>query len=333
VSEGSPLPARRGGVRVSLDLTDGCNFGCVHCFKTIGSPARLLDLDLIRSLLDQLAALRAVSVVALTGGEPLFHPDFAAIARAVAERGFRLAVVSNGWELAAALPALEAAREQVDAVSVSLDGATETTHDALRRREGSFRRAVEGLVLCRARGLATQVNMVVTPGNRRELHAMALLASHLGCRALGLAHCKPTAEASAAGLVMDPFERLHLEADIAALQSTFNLPILLAGDHYDPYPLALCPQLELRELHVDHRGRLTACCELTGYRDGEPDSEVVADLAVTPLVDALRLLADRVAAVIAAKIDRLAAGDLDPADLFICTCCQQHYRKAPAPRS
>jgi MoaA/NifB/PqqE/SkfB family radical SAM enzyme len=198
----------------------------------------------------------------------------------------------------------------------------------LRQRPGSFRRAVEGLLLCRARGLATQINMVVTPSSHKELHAMALLASHLGCRALGLAHCKPTPDAVAAGLVMEPLERIHLETEIAALQSTFTLPILLAGDHYDPDPLALCPQLELRQLHVDHRGFLTACCELAGYRGGEPDSEVIADLATTPLHEAQRLLADRVAAVIGAKIEHLASHQLTPADLFICTRCMHLFGKA-----
>ncbi len=316
----------RPWLRVSLELTDGCDFGCVHCFRTLAEHPRFLDLELVRRLLAQLEAVGPVGVVALTGGEPTLHPQLGEIIGAIAEHGHRFGMVTNGWRFRQASAAVEAHRERLDAVSFSLDGATAAVHDRLRRK-GSFRRVVEALMHCRERGLPTQVNMVVTPANRHQLHEMAQLVTALGCRALGLAHCMPTPDTVAAGLVMGLGERRRLEADIASLQQTYRLPILLAGDHYDPFALALCPQLALEELHVDVNGRLLACCQLSSYRGGEAGCEVVADLTRTPLAEAMVALADRVAGVIRLKAERLAAGQVDEGDRFICTACLRHHRK------
>jgi hypothetical protein len=135
----------------------------------------------------------------------------------------------------------------------------------------------------------------------------------------------------AAGLVLSPGERRRVEAEIAELQKVFQLEILLAGDHYRESLFHQCPQLQMRELNVDYRGYLTACCMLSNYRGGAPDTDVLADLNEVSLFEGHRRLVAKIAELNAEKIDRLATRNATEADHFICSHCLEHYRKLATP--
>lgn len=318
-----------GGVKLIFELTGLCNFSCIHCIREEGE-ASFLPLPLVERVLDEADRYGNVSSVAFTGGEPTLHPQFGELLALVARHGHRFAFVTNGWRFAEKTFAqLQPHREHVANVTFSIDGATEATHDALRRRKGSFRRLMEAITLCRFNGIPVHVNMVVTSANRGELHAMAVMASRLGVDALVYGHCQPTPHAVEAGLALDPAERRRVEDDIADLQRLFRMRILLAGDHYTPARFHQCPQLRMEELNVDHRGRLTLCCMLSGFRGGAPDSDVVADLNEVSLVEAHRQLLAEIADVNREKLQRVEAGVFEEKDHFICTHCLERYRKLP----
>jgi MoaA/NifB/PqqE/SkfB family radical SAM enzyme len=270
-----------------------------------------------------------VTSVALTGGEPTLHPQFADIVHLVTSYGYPFSFVTNGWHFPHTFDLLRPVKAWIEQVTLSLDGASEATHDALRRRPGSFRRVMQAISLCTFQGIPVQINMVVTRANRTELEAMALLASRLGCAALGYGHCQPTPDAVAAGLVFNAQERRQVEADIAALQQIVQMPIVLAGDHWSPSLFAQCPQLRMQEFNIDYRGYLTACCTLSNYRGGTPDTDVIADVQHVSFADAHKRLIATIAALNLAKIDRLQARNTTEADHFLCTHCLGHYQKVP----
>lgn len=324
-----PAPAEGQGVKLIFELTSLCNFSCTHCIREEGD-AGFLPVPLVEKVMDEARRYGNVDFVAFTGGEPTLHPGFAELLGLVAGHGWRFGFVTNGWRFAErTLAQVLPHRAHAGNVTFSIDGATEETHDTLRRRKGSFRRLMQAVTLCRFHGLPVHVNMVVTTANRSELQAMAELASRLGCDALAYAHCQPIPHAVAAGLAMGPAERRRVEHEVAELQRLFRMPILLAGDHYNPSRFYQCPQLQMREFNVDHRGRLTACCMLSGFRGGAPDTDVVADLREHSFYQAHRRLVTRIAAVNLEKIERLAEPGLEPDenDHFICTHCLEHYGK------
>jgi MoaA/NifB/PqqE/SkfB family radical SAM enzyme len=83
--------------------------------------------------------------VALSGGEPLLVRGWSEAARRLRDAGVYVTLYTSGWTLDEAL-----AEEFVHSVSdacVSIDGATEATHDRLRRRAGSYRKARAALEL------------------------------------------------------------------------------------------------------------------------------------------------------------------------------------------
>lgn len=105
-----------------LELTYRCNLDCFFCYNDLGLRGRPLSREQWLSLLDDLAALGALHV-ALSGGEPLAHPDFFGIGAHARARGFVVRVKSNGHGLSG--PIARRLREQVDpfVVEVSLHGA------------------------------------------------------------------------------------------------------------------------------------------------------------------------------------------------------------------
>lgn len=318
------------GVKLIFELTNLCNFSCVHCIRDEEGPKHYLPIEIIDKVLAEVQPYHNVTHVAFTGGEPSLHPQFIEIVQRVVDGGWTFGFVTNGWYFQKLLPKILPFQPAIRNLTFSVDGATEVTHDTLRCRPGSFRRLVQAMSQCRFRGIPFQINMVVTKTNRTELEAMALLASRLGCEALGYGHCQPTPDSLAADLVLPVQERRRVEADIANLQQTFQLPIYLAGDHYTPALFTQCPQLQMQEFNIDYRGYLTACCTLSNYRGGVPDTDVIADLNEMSFYEAHKCLIAKIAQINSEKVDRLSAPEITAADHFQCTHCLLHYRKVEA---
>lgn len=329
---GGQESVRTQGVKLIFELTSLCNFSCTHCIREEGAPS-FLPVALVQKVLAETQRYGNVDYVAFTGGEPTLHPEFPSILEQVVHHGHRFGFVTNGWHFAdRTFKQLQPYRGHLSHVTFSIDGAAEETHDQLRRRKGSFRRVMQAITLCRAHGISVHVNMVVTRANCAELQPMALLASRLGCDALLYGHCQPTPHALAAGLVLDCGARRRVEEEIGRLQALFRMTILLAGDHYNPSRFHQCPQFQMREFNIDNRGRLTACCMLSGYRGGTPDTDVVADLNQVSFYEGHRRLVATIAQLNTEKIERLSERESEEKDHFICTHCLEHFGKVPRGR-
>ena len=76
-----------------------CNLSCTYCneYDDFSKP---IPLDTIRERIDQLADL-GTSIVTLSGGEPLLHPDLDDIIRRMRERGVIAGMITNGYLLTA----------------------------------------------------------------------------------------------------------------------------------------------------------------------------------------------------------------------------------------
>ncbi len=316
------------GVKLIFELTNLCNFHCIHCIRSEAGPHQYLDPELVDKILTEVQPYHNVTHVVFTGGEPTLHPHFIDVVCRVFAHGYTFGFVTNGWQFDKTMAAIEPYRDALKDVTFSIDGATETTHDILRRRPGSFRRLIQAMTLCRFHDIPIHLNMVVTRSNRSEVEAMAVLASRLGCALLAYGHCQPTPDGLAADLVLNVAERRQVEADIAALQGMFQMPIFLAGDRYEPSRFYQCPQMQMQEFNIDYRGYLTACCTLSNYRGGKPDTDVLADLNKVSFYEGHRRLLDKIHQINQEKITRLATQPPSEIDQFMCTHCLMHYEKA-----
>jgi radical SAM protein with 4Fe4S-binding SPASM domain len=153
-----------------IELTLRCNLRCRHCGSTAGSARnRELALEDFVPLFGDLHRLGCERVV-LLGGEPLLHPDWEAIATMA--RGFDLnvALITNGVgvtpDVARRLEPL------VTHVGVSIDGATDATHDWLRGVPGARAKAWRGLDRLSALSIPVTVITTLSRANVHELGAM-----------------------------------------------------------------------------------------------------------------------------------------------------------------
>ena len=167
----APYPravARGQGPVVIWNLVRRCNLACKHCYATsadIDFPGEL-DTAQVFDVMDDLRAF-GVSVLILSGGEPLLRPDIFEISRRAKQMGFYVGLSSNGTLID------EDNIGDIDAigydyVGVSLDG-MRATHDVFRRKHGAFDASIRGIRLCREAGIKVGLRFTLTRDNALEL--------------------------------------------------------------------------------------------------------------------------------------------------------------------
>ncbi len=170
---------------VFYEVTRRCPLACVHCrarAQTEALPGELSTSSAVRWI-EGLAAFGTPPVLVLTGGDPLSRPDLFELVRAARDRGLPVAV--SPAVSAALTPAVlgRLAREEVSAISLSLDGALAATHEAVRRQPGVFDATVRAFREAVAAGLRVQMNTAVLRSNLSELPRLFGLVRDLGLSA------------------------------------------------------------------------------------------------------------------------------------------------------
>ena len=158
----------------SLELTYKCNWRCVFCYNPRHHDKQPLSLSEWLGVLDELRALGTL-YVGLTGGEPLTHPEFFAIARGVRERAFALRILSNG-ALITDRVADGIAELAPMAVETSIHGSNADTHDRSTATPGSFVALLRGVDRLLERGVPVVLKTPVTRMNEDEIDGISAIA-------------------------------------------------------------------------------------------------------------------------------------------------------------
>jgi MoaA/NifB/PqqE/SkfB family radical SAM enzyme len=166
----------RGPFQMSLDITNRCNFRCLHCYNRSGENPivadELSDEELIAFAHD--VATFHLYNFCFCGGEPLLRKDLiCTMAKILVDSGSMISFVSNG-----SLMTLESG---ISRAQVSLDGARAESYERLRGIRGSFDTAVAAIEILRDAGFKDiSVAFCPTNFNCSELEEAAALARSLG---------------------------------------------------------------------------------------------------------------------------------------------------------
>ncbi|MDR3556753.1 MAG: radical SAM protein [Syntrophobacteraceae bacterium] len=170
---------------LTVSITNGCNLGCAHCWpqsrhELTESP---VPAQAVENLITEFVRFGLEEVV-VTGGEPLTHPDWLAIlAWCCQQPDIRsVCLQTNGTLLSeVAVNGLVALGRAGLSVQVSLDGATEKTHDYVRGK-GSFERALCGLreLVQGGLGSVTRVAFTEMRHNFDEIPSLLDILSEMG---------------------------------------------------------------------------------------------------------------------------------------------------------
>ncbi len=165
---------------VTLDLTEGCNLRCVHCY--LGGERRRagrhMEEGLAADVLERLAEGGVLALV-VTGGEPLAHPAFRAWWASARRHGFLLTLFTNATladpDLAAFLAAHQPRR-----VEVSVYGFSRAVYESVTGVPGSHARCVGGIRALAQAGVPVRIKYPLLRENAHEAAAAAAWAAAEG---------------------------------------------------------------------------------------------------------------------------------------------------------
>jgi MoaA/NifB/PqqE/SkfB family radical SAM enzyme len=322
---------------IGLELTDRCDLACSHCFRQVVPPnsarARDLDFQLLRKIVAEARPL-GVEFIGLTGGEPMLHPRFLDILDTIVDGGLRYHFLSNGLGLPALVPQLFERPERragLRKVCVSLEGATEATHDRIRGK-GSFRGALAGIAVLKAMGIPFTLLTTVNRINRHEIEPIGLLAHHLGAVQLYYTHFFPNGRPHATDdMDLTISERHEAEAIIRRLTGALRLSIGMGEGFHVPEVDYQCTTVRLTSLNVDASGHVTFCCELSSFngdrRKRREQSDFIADLSEVSVAEAVELQKNAIARFRAERLQTDRDGRHTEDDKFACRFCVRHFGK------
>lgn len=150
---------------VNLMLTGKCNYNCRHCFNAAENAERMAewDYDALLDLFDQMADCGFHSIT-LTGGEPMLHPRFHDVVRAIYERNMVLEkLTTNGYFLHQDTLDLFRELKAAPQIKISFDGVGH--HDWMRGHKGAEEDAKRAFRLCAEKGFRTLAQTQVHRGN------------------------------------------------------------------------------------------------------------------------------------------------------------------------
>ena len=323
-----------GPRRLSVELANICNLHCSYCFRSdenlYSSHAEFFPLDLLRRIIDDAHTVANVTRINFTGGEPTLHPQFAETLRTIGDAGLTVSFVTNGWHFDRVWPTLQANRAAVSHVAFSLDGVTREAHDRWRGN-GSFDRLVRAFTRCYRSQLPFGIKIVIRRDLVDQLEQIAIFAARMGAVSLNFVHVMPTSTAVADDSALSLDEQRAAEQEIAILARIFKMNIGIDVGYYNvDETRPPCAPLAGVSLNVDYRGRLSLCCNLSGFRGAAEEQDVVADLNVESFAAAY----DKFKALAARQLQRRkdALATLHSPDIYIgspCMFCLQSFGKIP----
>lgn len=157
-----------------LDLTNACNLRCVHCYHPHHLDQGTLKtqdwIKVIEKISSFCKSWNAIPFFLLCGGEPTLSPSFEAVLKKI--RTYwptpslaEIVVLTNGTNLDQIklnhqLSPLDLMNQYQTRAQISLDGATNNTHDKIRGK-GSFEKSIHGITLLQC----TQIPIIIQTEN------------------------------------------------------------------------------------------------------------------------------------------------------------------------
>ena len=327
-----------GPRRLSVELANICNLHCSYCFRSddnlYSSHAEFFPIDLLRRVVGEARDAANITQVNFTGGEPTLHPSFSETLELIGEAGLTVSFVTNGWHFDRVWPAIQANRAAVSHVAFSLDGVTRESHDRWRGK-GSFDRLVRAFSRCYVSKLPFGIKIVIRRDLVDELEQIAIFAGRMGAASLHFVHVMPTSVGFAEDSALSLAEQRVAEEEIAILARIFKMNIGIDVGYYNvDEQRPPCAPLAATSINIDYRGRLSLCCNLSGFRGAVDELDIVADLNEESFDTAYARFLDLAGAQLQKRKDALAAlrsQSLTP-DLYTgspCLFCLQSFGKIP----
>lgn len=255
---------------IVLGVNNFCNLRCVMCdvgtgnetnfgANLTGSKMRAMPLELFTRILDQICAFCPEAHLGIAYTEPLAWAHLGEALRLAQQRKIYVSVTTNGLLLPQRAKALSPGCKSL---SVSIDG-PEPVHDHIRRRPGSYARAVSGIEAAAALSEPPEISVfcTITEHNTGSLRQFLSEMSRLPLKQVGILHNNFVTEDQATrhNIVHHPefgatpsnvFHSDPANIDLRTLSAELHE---IAARQY-PFPVSIHPNLaELNDLTTYYR--------------------------------------------------------------------------------
>ena len=313
---------------LTLEPTNLCNRNCLHCLRDKLEPRESISLELAQRILKE-ARVLGLDKIHITGGELTLYPDLEELISLIVDDGFRFDLVTNGYlfrERLLPLLAQPKVKKRLDEVCFSLDGATASSHNAIRGG-GSFKEVMEAATLCRLKEIPVGFKSIISNLNKNEITEIALLGGTLGAKEHNFISLLPTPRLIKEAIIPSPEE---LEKKVfwimEGLAKTVKTKINI--DAYCP-PAVVFWCDAFHNLSVDHRGNQIFCCTLSHVVDeGKPSTlgqELIADLKEISLREGIARHFDLLAKLMRQRLNETEG--LSKATYIPCYWCYKYFGK------
>jgi radical SAM protein with 4Fe4S-binding SPASM domain len=260
----APLKGRRYPLGASIELTERCNLDCVHCYIKQSATnravkSRELDAEQWGVLIDQMAEAGCLFLL-ITGGEPLLHPEFIKIFKHARQRGMLVSLFSNATMLTEEIADFFV-KYNLNALEVSLYGATRETYERISGVPGSYDRCLRGVELSLERQIPISLKTVLLTLNQHELGAIRELVESFGLSFRYDGTLWPRLDGDLTPMVYQISDEDLLWLDIedqGRLEGWRHVAEQFEGHYLRSEYVFTCGAAQ-RSFHVDAYGSLSAC--------------------------------------------------------------------------
>lgn len=166
--------------KVFWELTYNCNLRCKHCYISPKPKRGELDLDEIKTIIDEIYSLGALFIT-FSGGEVLTRGDFFKVAEYARKKGFAIRIFTNGTLITPSLA--DRIKELAPlSVEISLYGMNPSAHDAVTKLKGSFDRTISAITLLKERDLEIVIKSPLMKDNFSEFNDLKAFTNQIDAR-------------------------------------------------------------------------------------------------------------------------------------------------------
>ncbi len=281
--------------KMNFMLTGRCNYNCIHCFNAADNAPLMSEWsyeDAIK-LLDQ-ASDCGIHAITITGGEPMIHPHFMDIVKAIHDRNMYLEELNTNGHFITDEVLEEFKRIGCyPLIKISFDGLG--THDWMRNHKGAEERTLSAIGLCVKKGFRVMVQMQMNLRTEEKLLPTAMKLNEMGVEALRLIRTTEVARVrefapDSCISIEDYYERMPKFAH-SLCESIYSLPleerhlkkliiwqlltVYIDDGSYEIYPVkfgvggyrdtyAVC-QGNRGMIGVASNGDIVPCMQMSGY--------------------------------------------------------------------
>ncbi len=255
---------KQTAITTVLPAPDGCDLNCRFCFikqrEELNATNKQLSPQDYETFIRGIAQSRGIGCVSVQGEEPLLPdtlPYTFSVLRTANEVCAPAAIITNGTHLEETIDDL--AKYALEELTVSLDSADSATHDAMRGKEGTYKKVVRGLratITKREIASILSIASVLLPGKVSHLLDMPEFLSDLGVHkwfvtpAIRVGENVPGGPVESWTSLIGALQRLSLESEKYGV-------VMIVEDEYNCLKearKAMPPSRPLRFRNLDHPG-------------------------------------------------------------------------------